>query len=63
MQAFPSQHNPKTGRMEEGMTLRDYMAGKALQGLLSTVKNEEWKADEVASIAYQVADEMLKARA
>ena len=43
-----------------GMTLRDYFAAQAMQGLLSTVKDENWHTDEVVSIAYEVADEMIK---
>ena len=44
-----------------GMTLRDYFAAKALQGLLSdtTVRSTP---DEFASNCYIVADAMLKAR-
>jgi hypothetical protein len=45
-----------------GMTLRDYFAAQAMQGLLSTVKDEEWQYDDVAVIAYGMADEMMEAR-
>jgi hypothetical protein len=45
-----------------GMDLRDYFAAKALQGLLATVKDETWFQDEVASICYEMADKMMKAR-
>lgn len=45
-----------------GMDLRDYFAAKAMQGLVSTIKEEEWIAAETAEIAYFVADAMMKAR-
>lgn len=64
--AFP------TGTAFQGMTLRDYFAAKAMQGLMSG----RWKsnmhgvtydayrvdADEWAKSAYHFADAMLKAR-
>ena len=51
-----------------GMTLRDYFAAKAMQGLISSIG--EWSAgtpnlefsDSVAIDAYWIADSMLKAR-
>jgi hypothetical protein len=46
----------------DGMTLRDYFAAKAMEGLLSTVKDEEWHCDETASISYDMADAMMEAR-
>lgn len=47
---------------QDGMDLRDYFAAKAMQGLLTTVKNEEWHCYETASISYEMADAMMKAR-
>jgi hypothetical protein len=44
-----------------GMTLRDYFAAKAMQGLLSD-SNVTAKPDVFASYAYEVADAMLRAR-
>jgi len=44
-----------------GMTLRDYFAAKALQGLLSN-RNAEAAIDEFAAKSYRMADAMLKAR-
>ena len=59
--AFPrpvSQSDDFVCDAQKGMTLRDWFAGQALPGLfpesLSNVK--------VAKIAYEIADEMLKAR-
>jgi hypothetical protein len=53
----------------EGMTLRDYFAAKAMQGLIArestgafnfeACPNDPWR---VALWAYDVADQMLKAR-
>ena len=48
-------------RMSEGgMTLRDYFAAKAMQGMLAA--SENYANDELANFAYLVADAMLKAR-
>jgi hypothetical protein len=55
---------------EQGMTLRDYLAAKAMQGLLSNPKlqNEILKqggchSGWIETSAWAFADEMLKARA
>ena len=45
---------------QDGMTLRDYFAAKAMQGF-----QEQWvydNSDEIARKAYAMADAMLKAR-
>jgi hypothetical protein len=42
-----------------GMTLRDYFAAKAMQGLTS---NNNTNAQQIAQAAYIVADAMLKER-
>ena len=48
---------------KEGMTLRDYFAGKALQGMLAGYGGDSNATiDEYASDAYRYADAMLKAR-
>ena len=44
-----------------GMTLRDYFAAKALQGLLSDT-NVQAPRSEFAAEAYAMADEMLRVR-
>jgi hypothetical protein len=44
----------------DGMTLRDYFAAKAMQGLLAS--EVQANTDEFALYAYAVADAMLKAR-
>lgn len=42
-----------------GMTLRDYFAAKAMQGLCA---GNSTNAKEIAGAAYIIADAMLKAR-
>ena len=64
MKAFPSviQYFPNdlNADEEKGMTLRDYFAAKAMQGMLTA--SENYTNDELAGFAYIVADAMLKAR-
>lgn len=58
--AFPS---PTDGMLDnEGMTLRDYFAAKAMQGMLACPVQPQSGADMYARDAYFVADAMLKAR-
>ena len=47
---------------ESGMTLRDYFAAKAMQGLISSLQEGEDFTDRGCEWAYKVADAMLKAR-
>ena len=59
--AFPYQNHH--GQKLMGMTLRDYFAAKAMQGLLSNSEtNRAWGVNENAKYAYEQADAMLKAR-
>ena len=45
-----------------GMTLRDYFAAKAMQGLLSAhFCSDEYTSEVIAATAYQMADAMLEA--
>lgn len=68
--AFPSMYDQTFEQNfghEAGMTLRDYFAAKAMQGLMTACDNDgTWTAtgisDEVAKNAYEVADAMLAAR-
>jgi len=57
MKAFPasSRYNDEWN----GMDLRDYFAAAALQGILACDYSVD---EEPAVLAYQYADEMLKAR-
>jgi hypothetical protein len=47
---------------QDGMTLRDYFAAKAIPGLLAAELVGEYSNEHVADIAYRIADAMLKAR-
>ncbi len=60
MKAYPFQHrHPTTGvtTSSEGMDLRDYFAGLAMQKLMGTAD-----IDDCSQTAYRWADKMLKAR-
>ena len=59
--AFPTQESryPDHPPATLGMTLRDYFAAKALQGLLSSSTQPQSGADMIARDAYTVADAML----
>jgi hypothetical protein len=51
--------------MLSGMTLRDYFAAKAMQGIISASgadRRVEYDEDAVADNAYRMADAMLKER-
>lgn len=71
-QAFPRQQWEYDGQnnvlqyQEEGMTLRDYFAAKAMQGDLSFGAIVPNASDELISLFanhyYRIADAMLKAR-
>jgi hypothetical protein len=45
---------------QNGMSLRDYMAAKAMQGMMHDV--DQPHCDYIAQKSYQMADAMLKAR-
>jgi hypothetical protein len=57
--AFPAMHFD-LAEGEHGMTLRDYFAAKAIQGLLASEVNAP--INTFAKKAYEVADAMMKAR-
>ena len=63
--AFPS-HGSMGEVAQEGMTLRDYFAAKAMQGMLSNPKLQEQilKVGQswIEESAWAVADAMLKER-
>lgn len=54
------QHH-KEWKHHPGMTLRDWMAGQALAGMIGTV-NSQKAADSLAPACYIMADAMLRAR-
>ena len=61
--AFPS-HGSMGEVAHEGMTLRDYFAAKAMQGLLAQSEGTALSSqvEVAAEYAYAMADAMLKAR-
>jgi hypothetical protein len=58
--AFPS-HGSMGEVEQEGMTLRDYFAAKAMQIKNFSVRPYD-TTEEIAREAYQMADAMLRAR-
>ena len=56
--AFPTPRYERGDMYSLGMTLRDYLAAKAMQGLLDAAMAE----CEIAKAAYAMADAMLAAR-
>lgn len=64
MKAFP--YSTVTGKMQEGMDLRDYFAAKAMQSLIPVTQNaiadELITSKNVVDASYQWADLMMKAR-
>ena len=64
--AFPYEyfdHQLSRTRTMAGMSMRDYFAAKAMQGLLAGITpTTVWSHDEAAETAYNVADALLKAR-
>jgi hypothetical protein len=46
------------GSQNTGITLRDYFAAKAMQGIMASNPHDVWAAER----AYAIADEMLKER-
>ena len=61
--AFPRPHSGNTNFAQEGMTLRDYFAAKAIQGLLFDDDGDFSDPKWLAERAYVFADAMMKARA
>jgi hypothetical protein len=59
--AFPS-HGSMGEVANEGMTLRDYFAAKAMQGLLSAHNPMITDTNGIAKAAYKMADAMLAER-
>ena len=65
--AFPTLADNGHAMNQDGMNLRDWFAGKAMQGIWSNAaalaqmpKGAE--AESIASVAYEMADAMLKER-
>lgn len=60
--AFPLIENRTDEVVNPGMTLRDYFAGQALQGLISGLPDSDCGIDGFAHDAYMYADAMLEER-
>jgi len=62
--AFPTWEQDEYGSkfFNEGMTLRDYFAAKAMQSILIDPRIDNDSYRECAEGAYKAADAMLKAR-
>lgn len=60
-QAFPTAI-PDNAFFQEGMTLRDYFAAKAMQGILCSGKGIHSDQFMLSRDSYEVADAMLEAR-
>jgi hypothetical protein len=60
-QAFPCLDDAGSGLSlrDGGMTLRDYFAAKAMQGL---IEEFGWDISRLVKKAYEIADAMLEAR-
>jgi hypothetical protein len=60
--AFPTDlyYDEKRIGQSDGMTLRDYFAAKAMQGMLAEDCDYVWTS--LAAAAYECADAMLKER-
>ena len=57
--AFPT---PPGHWTEEGMTLRDYFAAKAMSAIMPSRPPDKMVAEQIAEAAYFIADAMLKVR-
>ena len=64
--AFPQPFYDEKGHVIDGfagMTLRDYFAAKAMQGMLAACSGwSEGQQERLAKCSYAMADEMIKAR-
>jgi hypothetical protein len=64
----PRMHNPdglyaSEARLEDCVTLRDYFANSAMQGLISNFKGDvSANYETIAIVSYKLADAMLKQR-
>jgi len=62
-QAYPNNNN-----LDSGMTLRDYFANSAMQGMIANPNilrpsgKDPKEVDKFCSVAYEYADAMLKQR-
>jgi hypothetical protein len=62
--AFPAMHYDLADN-EHGLTMRDYFAAMAMQGLLAAGRDAQYGCDTMGRLAassYSIANEMMKAR-
>ena len=64
MKAFPSNHDPKTGTMNLGMDLRDYLAARVVSGLVINyaINLDDETVNGLAKTSYKIADALMRAR-
>ena len=64
MKAFPSNHDPKTGTMNLGMELRDYLAARVVSGLVINyaINLDDDTVNGLAKTSYKIADALMRAR-
>lgn len=57
----PDPNNPYEAIREQGMTLRDYFAAKAMQGWVASFGPEDGNPNpsSTAELAYEIADAMM----
>ncbi|OXJ20286.1 hypothetical protein [Burkholderia sp. AU6039] len=60
--ALRPRYEKELERIASGMTLRDYFAAKAMQGIRANPDLSGWDCDAVVFRAYELADAMLRAR-
>jgi hypothetical protein len=60
---MPTGYDARSGNYNEGMTLRDYFAAAAMQGLLAADSGNDLTYEKGAEMAYMQADAMLEKRA
>ena len=59
---FPAPVTKPLENYYPGISIRDYFAAKALQGMLAENGGGALSNDKLAAYAYNIADEMLRAR-
>lgn len=66
MNAFPTSTDNGHSKNQDGMSLRDYFAAKAMQAIIINSKERDICVDEIdgwiGHYAYTVADAMMKER-
>ena len=60
--AFPKTPFIEVGTPQNGMTLRDYFAAKAMAAIILREGKDHFVVEEITITAYQYADSMLEVR-